>query len=211
VADSGPVVAAALTTGSPDLYVFNTATELDVSGSVLSLDGDQFINLVAGSTQVVATDSVVIDGDVGFDLGILDTFGGDTAAGITFGGAANGSYTVDMGSSEAQSITLKGTGDHQITAGTGVQEEFMMEATANGGSTLNALEVDDLVDISKSGAVVLTDNVLPGQVNAVGEWSFDGAVLTWFDTAAPESVTLQLSGGATDIQLEPDNHTFRVI
>jgi hypothetical protein len=92
-----------------------------------------------------------------------------------------------------------------------VQETFMMDATANGGSTLSALELNDLVDISKTGAVLLNANPALGPVGAVGEWSFDGVVLTWFDTATPESVTLQLAPGTTGIQLEPDNHTFRVI
>jgi hypothetical protein len=214
--DASATLASALSSGSTNLATVQASSIIGVTdpSSTLTVNADQFGNLLAGPALLAFSDTIAIDGaDVSVDLGALHPFGGDVTIGITLGGASNGSYIVDMGTSGEMSIVMEGSGHHQINATLGVLEAFVMGATSTGGSAIGNLEVGDEIDVGGGGSTLLTTHEATGAlVNAVGEWAFDGGVLTWWDSnhASADVLTLQFSAGATNLQLTADNHRFAV-
>ncbi|MBI2316525.1 MAG: hypothetical protein HYU75_05780, partial [Betaproteobacteria bacterium] len=216
IADTSANVAAALSTGSPDLATLASATTIGVTDPslTLTLDADQFGNLLAGSALLSAADTIAIDGaEVLADLGTLHFFGGDITLGMTLGGTNNGSYIVDMGGSGEASVVMAGLGQHQISAALGVLESFVMGATSLGGSAIGNLEAGDRFDVTGGGSTVLaTDVGAAALVDADGEWAFDGAQLTWWDSdhASADVLTLQFAAGATGL-LQETPQSFVVV
>lgn len=218
IADAAATVAAALGSGSPSLPAVTAANTIDVTGTALTLNADAFTNLLAGSALFAANDTIAIDGDLLAGLGTLHPFGGDTTHGLTLGGAQNGAYLVDLGTSGESLITMEGTGQQRITAASGTTETFVMGASATDGLTdttslISNLGVGDMIDTLGAASPNLTTQVATGtQVTGPGLWAFNGGVLTWWDAAhnGAEELHLSLAAGATALQLL-DQHTFKVI
>jgi hypothetical protein len=187
------------------------------AGLNLAVTGSEFVNLLAGTTLLAANDTVTIDGGT-LDLGTLDAFGGNTASvtSMTLGGAQNGSFTVNLGTSGEAGVVMEGAGVQHITA-SGVLETFTVGTTNHGGSTILNLGVNDLIDVTSGANPALATQVgQASQVNAPGTWNFSGGQLTWWDPSAnggaggADHLTLTLGAGATGLHLD-NGHRFSVI
>jgi hypothetical protein len=218
IADLSATLATALTTGDPDLATVQAADFIGVTvpgdpDFVLTVNADQFGNLLAGTTFLTSLDGIAIDGAETANLNTLDFFGGDPFFGMTLGGAAGGSYTVNLGTSGEFSITMEGTGVQDITAANGVIETFFEGGTSLGGSIIRNMEVGDQVDVGSASTTALaTREATTGAVNAAGEWAFDTVtdLFTWWDDAhaAAEQLTLV---GVVDLDPAGGGHAFNVI
>jgi hypothetical protein len=178
---------------------------------VLTLNADQFGNFLSGPTLLAATDTIAVDGDVSANLGTLTPFGGDVLAGMTLGGAQNGSYIVDMGTSGISQVFMEGTGIHQVT-GSLTKETFILGADQGGGSTISGLRPLDQIDIGADGTKLQTNVATAAEVDAVSEWNYSGGVLTWFaeGTNTVEALTLQFAAGS-NLSIDNNRQGFTVI
>jgi hypothetical protein len=222
ITDAAATLATALDTGNPSLAAVEAANTIAVTDPALRLtvNANEFTNLLAGHALLAANDTIAVDGpNVSVNLGTLHAFGGVPGTGLTLGGAQNGSYTVNLGTSGETSVTLDGTGHHQITKTTGVLETFVEGVGATGGSTLANLELNDVIDLTNATKGKLSGaNLGAGSsVTKAGQWAFAGNVLTWWDDNTghnhAESLTLQFHAGSThtSLQLANNGHTFSVI
>jgi hypothetical protein len=129
------------------------------------------------------------------------------------GGANNGTYTINLGTSGETQIILQGTGNHQITAASATVETFIMGATQNGGAKITGLQINDLLD---TGSVInlAAAQANSGQVNAAGKYFANATTLTWWDSNAghnfADTITFTLPAG-NSLQLQADHHTFKVV
>jgi hypothetical protein len=220
ITDASTTLATALSTGNASLVTVEHASTLavtDVSG-ILTVNANQFGNLLAGPVLLAANDTITIDGlDTNVNLGVLHAFGGDVAStqSLTLGGVHNGSYTVDMGTSGQTAIFMDGTGVQHIAASSSTKEKFTVGITNTGGSTITNLDIADSVDTigSRTPALVPTAVASAALVNGVGKWSFTGGVLTWWDqgTNSADHLTLTLASTAHGLVLDPNHHSFTVI
>jgi hypothetical protein len=222
IGDASATLAAALTTGSASLETVQAATLVDVTGvASLEVNADQFGNLLASPTVLAADDTIVINGAETANLGTLDFFGSDVNTGMTLGGALNGSYTVDMGTSGMRTVVMEGLGLHDITAATDLAELFTMGLDSLGGHTLRGLEAGtraDRINVNGGGSVNLDPTAVATgtDVDVSGEWAFDasagGGTLTWFDEThlTADTLILQFGAGATGIEIR-NNHEFDVV
>jgi hypothetical protein len=222
IADAATTLATALSTGNPNLAAVEAANTIAVTdtGLRLSVNADQFTNLLAGHALLVPNDTITIDGlNVLAPLGTLHAFGGVPLTGLTLGGAQNGSYIVNLGTSGETSVTMEGTGHQQITKATGVLETFVEGASSTGGSTLANLELNDVLDLTNAAKGKLSGaNLGAGSsVTKAGQWAFAGGQLTWWDDNPghnhAETLTLQFHAGSThtSMQLANNGHNFTVI
>jgi hypothetical protein len=192
----------------------------------LTVNANEFANLLAGPTLLSANDTITIDGaNVLADLGTLHALGGNvtglSAAGVgipsmTLGGASNGSYIVDMGTSGETSIFMEGTGLQQITASSATREKFSVGTTNTGGSTIFNLNTGDQIDTigARTPALIAgTGEASAALVNGPGKWAFTGGVLTWWDPSINSSdhLTLHLAATAHGLSLDNNHHSFTVI
>ena len=220
VTDASTVLATALTTGNASLVTVEHASTLavtDASG-VLTVNANQFSNLLLGPVLLAANDTITIDGlDVNVNLGTLHAFGGDVAStqSLTLGGVRNGSYTVDMGTSGETAIFMDGTGVQHIVASSSTKEKFSVGITNTGGSFITNLDIADSIDTIGSRTPALVDPSVASAalVNGVGKWSYTGGVLTWWDQGinAADHLTLTLVGTAHGLTLDNNHHSFTVI
>jgi hypothetical protein len=226
IADASTLVAAALTTGNASLAAVEHATTIGVTDPFvgpdfspnLTVNANQFGNLLNGTTLLAANDTITIDGlDVNVNLGTLHAFGGDVAAvhAMNLGGVNNGSYTVNMGTSGETAIFMDGTGVQHIVASSSTKEKFIVGIANNGGSTITNLDIADSVDTigPRTGALVPGAVGSAALVNGVGKWAFTGGVLTWWnqDTNVADHLTLGLTASAHGLVLDNNHHSFTVI
>jgi hypothetical protein len=116
-----------------------------------------------------------------------------------------------------RSVLLEGLGQHDITAASGVVENFVVGVDSLGGHTLRALEIDDRIDVNGAGSINLdpTPVATGADVDIAGEWAFEstvgGGTLTWWDDTHLQAdvLTLQFATG-TDLALR-NNHSFDVV
>jgi hypothetical protein len=212
IADDSATVAAALNNGSIDFANVQAADTIGVTGiGTLTVNAEQFANLLIAGPFFAPDDTIAIDGDLFADLGTLPFFGGDITIGMTLGGAANGTYDVVMGTSGMRVITMQGTGDHFITAGFDVAEDFVMGATADGGSFIADLEVGDRINIVGGGGGLNALAEVDGTVDGAGEWQFDGSFLEWWDDASGAVFDLTLTFIGTETLDLQNGTTFDVV
>jgi hypothetical protein len=219
ITDTAAHLATALTTANASLATVEGSSSITVTdlAANLTVNAQQFGNLLAGVTVLSANDTITIDGvNANVNLGTLDAFGGNLASltGMTLGGASNGSYTVNMGTSGETGIVMEGTGAQNITASLGTLEVFTVGLTNHGGSTISNLGINDSVDVTGAANPSLTTQVAAGnQVTGPGQWAFAGGVLTWWDpsTSVADHLTLQLATGAHGVALDNGRHSFTVI
>ncbi|HVQ40681.1 MAG TPA: hypothetical protein VMS54_00670 [Vicinamibacterales bacterium] len=223
IADTATTLASSLSNLSPNLGLVGGAATIDVGGpltaSALVLNDTQFHNLLlAGHPLLALNDTIAVDGTgttiaAPVNLGVLTDFGGNDVAGMVLGGSNNASYIVDLGTSGVAKVTMQGTGHQQITAHTGgTPETFLMGATATGGSIIGNLQSNDLIDIL--GVNSSLSNKAVTAVTKATDWSFDGHLLTWWDSshAQAETLTLNFAGNvAHTLSVNVDKHTFTVI
>jgi len=214
VSDTSAALATALTTGNVDLATVQHATQVDVGGTAvaatLALDTSQFGNFMAGTSLLNASDTIAINDATIANLGTLHTFGGNGT--LTLGGAGNGAYTVNMGTSGETTIHLAGTGNHVITAGTNA-ETFVQDATQGaGGSTINGLLGGDHINIDATVAALTTAQGTAALVTAAGQYNYSFGTLTYYNNVnnVAETLHVGLGAGATTLTLQTGGHSFLV-
>jgi hypothetical protein len=238
VTDTSAHLATALSTGNASLAAIEHSTTIASTDIVVANDGiaannltvnaNEFVNLLAGPALLVANDTITIDGatlngDANVNLGTLHAFGGNTAAvhAMNLGGANNGSYTVNMGTSGESSVTMDGTGVQHITASSATTEKFSVGALNHGGSFISNLSIGDSIDVigARTPDLATAPVASAGLVGPpppglhTGSWNFSGGVLTWWDlqTSSVEHLTLALAPGAHGLTLDANHHSFTVI
>ena len=195
IADTAAHIATALATGNAGLVEVQKASTVDASDNTLTLTNSQFANLIAGTSVLDASDTVVVN-DVAGNLGTLSNYGGNGT--LTLGGAANGAVTVNTGTSGVDTIHLGGTGNHVVTAAAAVAT-VILDAAQNGGSTIAGLLAGD--DINIDGGAAITDMAVAaeasaGVVNAATKWFFNTGtgVLTYYNDVHSAAETVTLTG-----------------
>jgi hypothetical protein len=196
-----------------------------LTAAALTVDASQFANLLAAGHPLLAlNDTIVIDAPgisplAPVNLGTLVDFGGNDAFGMILGGAQNGSFSVNLGSSGVAAVTMSGLGQQQISGATGPRESFIVAGDSIGGSTILNLESSELIDVTNASfgdpKKDPTRVDFGSQVIGSGQWAFEAGnhTLTWWDDGhnAAETLTLQFAAGVTQDLTIKNAHTFQVV